>query len=70
MSRLRKVLRATGTAQLAVNGQGDQVRLTTVIPMRIVRHRFSKVIVRPSDVENSEGQRNRQGGHGRPLDQG
>jgi hypothetical protein len=61
MSRLRKVLRATGTAQLTVNGQGDQVRLTTVIPMRIVRHRFSKVIVRPSDVENSEGQRNWQG---------
>jgi hypothetical protein len=61
MSKLRKVLRATGTAQLAVSGQGDQVRLTTVIPMRIVRHRFSKVIVRPNDVENSEGQRDWQG---------
>lgn len=58
MSKIQKVLRTTGTAKMSVSGQGDAVKLTTVIPMRIVRHRFSKVIVRPTDVPNSEGERN------------
>jgi hypothetical protein len=58
MGRVNKALRATGTPKLSVRGTGDGTKLTTVIPMRIVRHRFSKVIVRPGPASQAEGDRN------------
>lgn len=58
MSKPTRVITATGNAQLVQSGRGDGVKLTTVIPMRIVRHRFNKVIIRPGHTTEPDGERN------------
>jgi hypothetical protein len=58
MNKPMKGLTATGNAQVVQRGHGDGVKLTTVIPMRIVHHRFNKVNIRPGHTTDPDGERN------------
>ena len=49
----RNVLQQTGDAQVRQIKHGEQLHLTTVIPIRIARHKFTKVIIQPGDVPGS-----------------
>ena len=53
MTKVTKELRATGVPQTVVCGKGNDINLVTVIPMRIVRHRYGKVIIHPGQTEGS-----------------
>ena len=60
MSKVAKELCATGVPQTLVCGKGDNIKLVTVIPMRVVRHRYGKVIIHPGQTQgipnNATGQ--------------
>jgi hypothetical protein len=49
----RNVLQQTGDVQVRQIKHGEQLHLTTVIPIRIARHKFTKVIIQPGDVPGS-----------------
>jgi len=49
----RNVLHQTGDVQVRQIKNGEQLNLTTVIPIRIARHKFTKVFIQPGDVPNS-----------------
>ena len=51
MSKVAKALRATGVPQTLSCGKGDDIRLVTVIPMRVVRHRYGKMIIHPGQAQ-------------------
>ena len=53
MSKVTKELRATGLPQSLACGNGDDIKLVTVIPMRIVRHRYGKVIIHPGQSQGA-----------------
>ncbi len=53
MSKVTKELRATGLPQTLACGKGDDIKLVTVIPMRIVRHRYGKVIIHPGQTRGT-----------------
>ena len=46
----KNVLHQTGDVQVRQIKSGEQLNLTTVIPIRIARHKFTKVIIQPGDV--------------------
>jgi hypothetical protein len=49
----RNVLHQTGDVQVRQIKNGEQLNLTTVIPIRIARHKFTKVIIQPGDVPDA-----------------
>jgi hypothetical protein len=49
----RNVLHQTGDVQVRQIKSGEQLNLTTVIPIRIARHKFTKVIIQPGDVPDA-----------------
>lgn len=53
MSKVTKELRATGVPQTLLCGKGNDIKLVTVIPMRIVRHRYGKVIIHPGQTRGT-----------------
>jgi hypothetical protein len=47
--KAKQVIEQAGQAQVRQIKDGEQFQFTSVIPIRIVRHRFSKVIVQPEE---------------------
>jgi hypothetical protein len=56
MSRIKRVLQTTGRPQVLKCSDSDGIKLTTVIPMRVVRHRSSSVIIRPGCEDQPAGE--------------
>ncbi len=57
MRRITRVLKTTGRPQVLKRSEADGIKLTTVIPMRVVRHRSSRVIIRPGFEGQPAGER-------------
>ncbi len=51
--KAKNVLHQTGDVQVRQIKSGEQLNLTTVIPIRIARHKFTKVIIQPGDVPDA-----------------
>ena len=51
--KAKNVLHQTGDVQVRQIKNGEQLNLTTVIPIRIARHKFTKVIIQPGDVPDA-----------------
>lgn len=57
MRRITRVLKTTGRPQVLERSESDCIQLITVIPMRVVRHRSSRVIIRSGFEGQPAGER-------------